>query len=90
MTDTNSITLMTQQYHTNDSKIIILMTETNDIIVGSYSIVLKTQRKSNILMTQRNSIILMTETKIITLMTQQYHTNDSKSIILMTETLSHY
>jgi hypothetical protein len=59
---------------------IILMTETNGIIVGSYSIVLKTLRKSVMLMTQKNSIILMTETKSITLMTQQYHTSDSKSI----------
>ena len=61
MTGTNSITLMTQEYHTNDSKSIILMTETNGIITASYTI---------ILMTQRNSIILMTETNSITLMTQ--------------------
>jgi len=36
-------------------------------------------------MTQRNSIIRMTETNNITLTTQQYHTDDLKSIVLMTK-----
>jgi hypothetical protein len=76
MTETNSITPMTQQYHTNDLKNIILTTETNGIILDSTSIItndsntitLLTQRVSHqrlqwfILMTETNGIILMTQT----------------------------
>jgi len=60
---------MTQQYHTNNSTSIILMTERNGIIVDSYIIILMAQRKSIILMIQRNSIMLITEKNSITLMT---------------------
>lgn len=66
---------MNQQHHTSDSKSIILMIETNGVIVDSNSTVLMNQTLSQYWLKQyhtkdSNGIILMTETNSIILLTQ--------------------